>query len=620
MVPPSMHLMVSVACLVILVANAQNIVEPSNSGEEVGLSPPSPKITCGTCRTATSITLDWTHDSSSTTEATFYNVYWRIKKSLGESNDAWQSRKVDKWDDITVQVTVGCCTGCETDVQPECKQDNLLSSRVYEIVAESVNIDTVRNKTHTRVSVPLAIPTGQDGTQMPRQQQNPKMVDAPLETLCSLLGVCSQLSYNDKSQPIQSMTKQQQILTMDKSEDEEGKVGGYDNSAAIAFFEKYKKVADNTVDQTKYIVSTLGSGSPSPVSIIIGKVAHVTQQSMNQLPERPTVEWFNLRVANSPGLFFSSILGTHNRKSRVQWLATSSEGYGLTSQHFLATDGTTWTDSDAWAQNEAATSNDMGTSKVSHLVTAVATTGGSNSDSPSSEQWVVVASAGVCENVQCPQKIITGKVFPWDEWKQSYNAGFRVTSMAASDASGWVLVLHQNSGVGLQRIVQHTTHPNSTMFEQGWTLSSMAGNKEGWHVVHSQPNRFGPPCLKVCANEGVLDEDTCTCSCKFPWFGDSDRGMKKGVGCQSRPEPCVLSEFSEYDAKCPVACDGDYRRRRRTILKEPSVAPAEDGPSYNGASCAVVNCQMNRAAFVDRTNILKGMFRLALYFNYYNNN
>ena len=54
------------------------------------------------------------------------------------------------------------------------------------------------------------------------------------------------------------------------------------------------------------------------MAIIIGKVAHVTQQSMNQLPERPTAEWFNLRVANSPGLFFSSVLGTQNLKSRVR--------------------------------------------------------------------------------------------------------------------------------------------------------------------------------------------------------------------------------------------------------------------------------------------------------------
>ena len=62
------------------------------------------------------------------------------------------------------------------------------------------------------------------------------------------------------------------------------------------------------------------------MSIIIGKVPQVTQQSMNQLPERPTEEWFKLRLANSPGLYFSSILGTQSSASRVQWLATSSEG------------------------------------------------------------------------------------------------------------------------------------------------------------------------------------------------------------------------------------------------------------------------------------------------------
>ena len=75
--------------------------------------------------------------------------------------------------------------------------------------------------------------------------------------------------------------------------------------------------------------------------------------------------------------------------------------------------------------------------------------------------------------------------------------------------------------------------------------------------------------------------------------------MRKGVGCQRRPEPCVLSEFGKYDTKCPVACDG----RRRTILKPPSVAPIAAGSAYNSESCAVVNCKMNCAAFVDCTHI-----------------
>ena len=64
-----------------------------------------------------------------------------------------------------------------------------------------------------------------------------------VETLCSLIGVCSQLSYDDATaflRPVQTMTKEQKILTMDKPMDSEGKIGGYDNTAAIAFFDKYK--------------------------------------------------------------------------------------------------------------------------------------------------------------------------------------------------------------------------------------------------------------------------------------------------------------------------------------------------------------------------------------------
>ena len=246
-----------------------------------------------------------------------------------------------------------------------------------------------------------------------------------------------------------------------------------------------------------------------------------------------------------------------------------------------------------------------------YLITSIATTGSTSlAQNNVQEEWVVVASNGACASAGadagrqgCPQKIITGTTFPWESWNTHYNAGYRITSMAASNTTGWVLVLHQNSGIGLQKVINHhDTYPSTALFEQGWTISSMSGNWEGWHVVHSQPSRFGPPCLKICANEGVLNEDTCTCTCKFPWFGDSDKGKKIGVGCQERPEPCVLSEFGEYDTKCPVACDGDYKRRRRTILQEPSVASAEDGPAYDGASCAVVNCQLNRAAFVDRKN------------------
>jgi hypothetical protein len=134
------------------------------------------------------------------------------------------------------------------------------------------------------------------------------------------------LTYDDASVPLHAMTTKQQLITMDKTNDDEDKIGGYDNQAAMAFFDKYKNGGDGTNDPTKYVVTTLGSGMPSAVSLLIGKVAHVTQQSMNQLPERPNEGWFTSITANRPGLFISSLLGTQNKNSRVQWLATSSEG------------------------------------------------------------------------------------------------------------------------------------------------------------------------------------------------------------------------------------------------------------------------------------------------------
>ena len=300
-------------------------------------------------------------------------------------------------------------------------------------------------------------------------------------------------------------------------------------------------------------------------------------------------------------------------------------GYTLSSQKFHVTEGTEWTKEDmGWANIEARDTNAMDIPQVPHLVTAVATTGGGVSASASSsasggsqdEEWVVVATAGVCSqsgmnsDQGCPQKIIQGTTFPWKTWEKEYNAGYRLTSMAVSNSTGWVLVLHQNSGIGLQKIniLERDILPNKNIILPGWTISSLAGNFEGWHVVYSQPSRFGPPCLKICANDGMLNENTCTCTCKFPWFGDTKKGKLSGVGCQRRPEPCILKEFGAYDDKCPVACDGDFRRRRREIVRQPSVAPEEevdgDSTKYNGESCAIVNCKMNRNSFVDRKNVL----------------
>ena len=224
----------------------------------------------------------------------------------------------------------------------------------------------------------------------------------------------------------------------------------------------------------------------------------------------------------------------------------SNTGYTLSSQKFHVTEGTEWTKEEGWADIEARDTNSMDIPQIPHLVTAVATTGGGSGDASGGaaqdEEWVVVATAGICsqpgttDDQGCPQKIIQGTTFPWKRWEKEYNAGYRLTSMAVSNSTGWVLVLHQNSGIGLQKIaiLESGSLPNEQIMLPGWTISSMAGNFEGWHVVYSQPSRFGPPCLKICANEGVLNEDTCTCTCKFPWFGDTGAYLtpKKVLKCK----------------------------------------------------------------------------------------
>lgn len=266
-----------------------------------------------------------------------------------------------------------------------------------------------------------------------------------------LLQVCTQLTYNDNGLPVQSMTTAQQIITMDKPVDEDNKVGGYDNTAANEFFNLHK-IDDNSNDPTKYVITTLGSGMPSAVSLLIGKIPHVTQQSMNQLPTRPEEAWFESILENT-NKFFSSMLGTQNRESRVQWLATSSEGHSLSNQHFHATNGLSWIT--GWAVDEAKTvDSSNGVPRKPYLITSIATTGSTTKSSMIEDEWIIIASDGVCavsgvnNGEGCPQKIITGTTFPWKLWNENYNNGYRITSMAASNSTGWVLVLHQNSGIG----------------------------------------------------------------------------------------------------------------------------------------------------------------------------
>jgi hypothetical protein len=76
------------------------------------------------------------------------------------------------------------------------------------------------------------------------------------------------------------MTTKQQLITMDKTIDDEDKIGGYDNQAAMAFFDKYKNGGDGTNDPTKYVVTTLGSGMPSAVSLLTPDDCATIQQQM----------------------------------------------------------------------------------------------------------------------------------------------------------------------------------------------------------------------------------------------------------------------------------------------------------------------------------------------------
>lgn len=175
--------------LVLILSTGQDVISPTKT-KTTKVEAPEPKITCGTCRTSTSITLDWIHNRFAEAPADYYNVYWRTKKE--DSPEAWNRETVRTWKDVTVQVTIGCCTGCETDMQLECGKKNLKSSTVYEIVAESVYFNERAlggGANETNPSAPLEIATGQDATLMPRSVLNPNSLNSPLETLCSFLGV-----------------------------------------------------------------------------------------------------------------------------------------------------------------------------------------------------------------------------------------------------------------------------------------------------------------------------------------------------------------------------------------------------------------------------------------------
>ncbi len=578
------------------------------------MNPPTPSVACSTCQTATSITITWQHDAkaafgSAAAPSAYYKLRYRPLRPAG-SEAEWKEREVRTWTDVVIQETIGCCTGCEDPMQHICSADNLEASTVYEIQAQSVD---ERLRVDSAWSKSLEAPTGQDARTMPIGP----------ETFCSLLSICAPLSFSNDGFYTQFVTEDQDVLEMRS---------GFHGAKVDRFAEDHEAKG--------MVVSSLSSGSPSSMVVVLSTARHIDTQSLQPMPERPTEEYLEMRAVG--GAFFTAVAASQSTSTGVQWIMATSKGVGLASQRFSSSTNMVWMSTFAPVQASRANGN------APHYVTQIASSG---------EEWVVVASRGMCapkpcdlplntgdeevdtankvecerlaEKKECSQIILRSQgKFPHDQWDRHYNEGYRLTSLVhaptrglGSTAGTWVLAAHKNSGIGMQKII---TVPNyieddsasgfpsynpaapalAEYKRAGYRISGAAGHPdEGWKVVLSRPATFGPPCLKICANGGVLNDQNCTCSCPKPWYGDTNYGQKNGTGCTMRPEPCVLSDFGPYDNECPVVCSGQWKRRRRTILREPSVAPFPFAPQHNGESCAVVNCKMNRASFVDRSNV-----------------
>ena len=546
----------------------------------------------------------------------FYKLRYRPVRPAGREAK-WKEREVRQWTDVVILETIGCCTGCEEPMQHICSADNLQASTVYEIQVQSVD---GRLRVDSAWSDPLITPTGQDARTMPIGP----------ETFCSLLSVCAPLSFSKDGFYTQFVTEDQDVLEMR---------GGFHGLQVDQFAEGHEAEG--------MIVSSLASGSPSSMVVVLSTARHIETQSLQPMPERPSESYLEMRAVG--GTFFTAVAASQTASTGVQWVMATSKGTGLASQRFSSSTNMVWMSTFAPVQASRANGN------APHYVTQIASSG---------DEWVVVASRGMCTPKPCGLSLNTGDEdidaankaecerladekecsqvilkshgkFPHEQWDRHYNEGYRLTSLVhapvrglGSTAGTWVLAAHKNSGIGMQKIISVPNYvpedPKTAVKEfkpgfpsynpaapalaeykrAGYRISGAAGHpNEGWKVVLSRPATFGPPCLKICANGGVLNDQNCTCSCPKPWFGDTSYGQRNGTGCTMRPEPCVLSDFGPYDNECPVVCAGQWKRRRRTILREPSVAPFPYAPQHNGESCAVVNCKMNRASFVDRSNV-----------------
>ena len=518
------------------------------------LQPPLLKLACSTCRTNTSITFKWIHSDPSIEwyELNFIKTteYIALGKNaslcpLGQAcaDNKWQSFKVDDWNTMRtkqnpiVQPTVGCSVfnidKCSSDKQ---HTQNLEFSTAYTFRARSCSSSNACSS----YSPEVTIATGQNAGDMPQNSM-----------FCSVIGTCS------GTMPHVAVNGQQKFISM-KNE--------FDVEAMKEFLLEHRS--------KKSAIAFIGARSPGHWALGVADIEHYETQSISPSPLRKTTAWMEQQIADG-SIAFTAMAATAASGQPRKWALVSGKGSGIPDQRFVAETGVD--PPLTWARLNALSG---------YYITSIAT---------DENEWFVIASKGVCDSpAKCEQKYVrsTNQNFPLTEVTRLYNQGYRVTT-SAFRAGTWWIVLMKNTGLSDQKFMVFADFPADSDLEsfqsQGYRITSAAGNTTTWVVTLSKVSTYGEPCLKECHNGGELDDTTCTCKCKAPWFGDTDLGGKKGFGCTIKPEPCVLGVFNEY-RECPVECGGDHQRRNRSIVR-----PA----MYGGMSCEVVSCKMNQKLFVE---------------------
>ena len=516
------------------------------------LDPPVLKPACSTCRTNTSITFKWTHIDHVVNSYELEYILSEDLKSLGGNapicpvgqlcrDKSWASYRVTSWNlQRTYQLPeIMPTVGCSVYNSKACQGNHSLDLRPSTLYAFRVKscVSTTSCGVYSQI---LFIPTGQDALSMP--QKSP--------TFCSAVGACNGIM------PHLAVTGQQKFIAMDNTFDSEGL-----NKFILA-------------NQGPNMALTVVATRDDDWAFAISKVPHYKTQSIYATPTRKSLVWMEQQVYDGT-IAFTAAAATMAVGQDRSWSLTSGKGSGIYHQKFVVERDVD--PPETWVSLSL---------QAGYFVTSVAA---------SKDEWFVITSKGVCDlPAKCKQTFIksTDGTFPADKIDSLYAEGFRTTTMGFRNRVWWIGMM-TNTGFSDQIRIVSKTYPTESELQtyqtNGYRVTTAAGDEEDWVVVLSKISTFGEPCLKECHNGGELDDTTCTCKCVAPWFGDTDIGGQKGIGCTLKPEPCVLSVFNEYQ-ECPVTCGGDNRRRNRTIIRE---------PQYGGTSCEIVNCKMNRQKFVE---------------------